>query len=173
MHTCVGQCTDGVKDGNETDVDCGGGSCPPCATGKKCAVNNDCISTDQCQAGVCIACAAGYNQPCGKCNGLTECNGTCSKPTSANLGLSCSACGTYQCDGSCAPATPSTYNQPCGHCGGKVLCNGACSVATPANYGQSCGKLLCPCGYSIPKVWGCTGTCVASDVCSCCGKLPC
>ena len=29
-------CTDSVKNGNETDVDCGGGGCPPCANGKSC-----------------------------------------------------------------------------------------------------------------------------------------
>jgi len=36
-------CTDGVQDGPETDVDCGGsGGCPRCAPGKKCLVNSDC-----------------------------------------------------------------------------------------------------------------------------------
>ena len=30
-------CTDGVKNGGETDVDCGGPTCPKCATGKNCA----------------------------------------------------------------------------------------------------------------------------------------
>ena len=30
-------CTDGVKNGTETDVDCGG-ACSPCADGKACAV---------------------------------------------------------------------------------------------------------------------------------------
>ena len=28
-------CTDGVKNGSETDVDCGGGSCPGCGTGRR------------------------------------------------------------------------------------------------------------------------------------------
>jgi hypothetical protein len=48
-------CTDGVKNGNETDVDCGGGTCPRCATGKTCASRNDCASA-RCTAGTCQTC---------------------------------------------------------------------------------------------------------------------
>jgi len=43
---CV-SCTDKVKNGLETDVDCGGGICPKCAGGKKC------IKPSDCQSGVC------------------------------------------------------------------------------------------------------------------------
>ena len=46
-------CMDGYKDGNETDVDCGG-SCAPCATGKSCDVAGDCESL-ACKDGTCIA----------------------------------------------------------------------------------------------------------------------
>jgi hypothetical protein len=35
-------CVDGMKDGMETDVDCGGGACPACASGKMCVANTDC-----------------------------------------------------------------------------------------------------------------------------------
>jgi hypothetical protein len=44
------QCTDQHKDGNETDVDCGGGACPQCALGKICKVDNDCVSPNACDA---------------------------------------------------------------------------------------------------------------------------
>jgi hypothetical protein len=44
MHTCVGICMDGLQDGTETDVDCGGSFCSPCAVGKKCLVDADCTS---------------------------------------------------------------------------------------------------------------------------------
>jgi Cys-rich repeat protein len=51
--TCVSnQCMDHLQDGAETDVDCGGGTCPACATGKKCNVNTDCI-TSSCNNGLC------------------------------------------------------------------------------------------------------------------------
>ena len=44
-------CTDGAKNGTETDVDCGG-ACTPCPDGKACAVAADC-ATQQCSGGVC------------------------------------------------------------------------------------------------------------------------
>ena len=37
-------CTEGVQNGNETDIDCGGNSCQPCAEGKSCSVDSDCIN---------------------------------------------------------------------------------------------------------------------------------
>jgi hypothetical protein len=44
-NTCVpGACTDGVRDGDETDVDCGGAVCAPCAVSKDCAKDGDCAS---------------------------------------------------------------------------------------------------------------------------------
>ncbi|MCW5835580.1 MAG: SUMF1/EgtB/PvdO family nonheme iron enzyme, partial [Labilithrix sp.] len=46
--------TDGVKNSDETDVDCGGASAPKCATGKTCKIHNDC-ETDACPSGVCAA----------------------------------------------------------------------------------------------------------------------
>src|SRR5262249_51640046 len=45
-------CTDGVKNGAETDIDCGGATCPKCAQGKGCGVNSDC-TTNNCVSGTC------------------------------------------------------------------------------------------------------------------------
>ena len=60
-------CSDGIVNGTETDVDCGGGgtcaagetcaACPTCATGLKCITGPDCQTSD-CAANVC-ACPAG------------------------------------------------------------------------------------------------------------------
>lgn len=48
--TCVSsQCFDHRRDGVETDVDCGGGVCPICATGSKCTIDSDC-ATNACDA---------------------------------------------------------------------------------------------------------------------------
>jgi len=46
-------CSDGIKDGDETDVDCGGGTCGKCSETKGCTVRDDC-STDVCKSGVCV-----------------------------------------------------------------------------------------------------------------------
>ena len=40
----VTQCNDFVQDGTESDVDCGGGSCPACAGGRSCLIDSDCAS---------------------------------------------------------------------------------------------------------------------------------
>ena len=46
------ECANGWLDGAETDIDCGGGTCGRCVTGKKCLVNSDCTSND-CSSGIC------------------------------------------------------------------------------------------------------------------------
>ncbi|MDI1484746.1 DUF4215 domain-containing protein [Polyangium sp. y55x31] len=48
---CV-TCTDTLKNGDETDVDCGGTHCPQCVLGKTCIAKTDCASTF-CVDGVC------------------------------------------------------------------------------------------------------------------------
>merc|ERR550514_1924197 len=49
------ECMNGVIDASigETDVDCGGSSCPPCALGETCAVDTDCFSGGSCESLVC------------------------------------------------------------------------------------------------------------------------
>ena len=46
------RCTDKTKGGDETDVDCGGKTCSPCALGKACKVSSDC-KEGSCSAGKC------------------------------------------------------------------------------------------------------------------------
>jgi hypothetical protein len=37
-------CLDGIKDGTETGVDCGGGTCKACPDGDTCRVDSDCVN---------------------------------------------------------------------------------------------------------------------------------
>jgi hypothetical protein len=59
IHTCKAPtCNDGVQNGNETDIDCGGG-CPKCNPGQKCGGNGDCVggscnTTCQCPTGMLV-----------------------------------------------------------------------------------------------------------------------
>ena len=46
-------CTDGIKNQDETDIDCGGTKCAKCGFKKSCSINTDC-SSNLCQNGVCI-----------------------------------------------------------------------------------------------------------------------
>jgi len=67
-------CMNGVQDGDETDLDCGG-SCSPCAAEQDCLIDQDCASAI-CEAGSCAApsCSDGIT------NGdelETDCGGSC------------------------------------------------------------------------------------------------
>jgi hypothetical protein len=42
--SCKPLCTDMMKDGHESDVDCGGPDCSPCMAGQACTVQSDCAS---------------------------------------------------------------------------------------------------------------------------------
>ena len=89
-------CSDNVKNGTETDIDCGGSACKACVAGKGCAKGADCASgvcswgkcaasscTDKvkngaetdvdCGGGTCPACAVGK-----VCSKGTDCAGLCS-----------------------------------------------------------------------------------------------
>jgi streptogramin lyase len=52
------QCADRVLNGAETDIDCGGGTCQRCATGRRCTGNGDC-QTGRCVGGLCATCVTG------------------------------------------------------------------------------------------------------------------
>jgi hypothetical protein len=45
-------CNDAMLDGDETDTDCGGSVCGPCANGQMCLLNRDCVSNN-CNGLVC------------------------------------------------------------------------------------------------------------------------
>ncbi len=49
---CQVSCEDGAQNQDETDIDCGGSTCPPCADGAGCVSHGDCSST-VCLDGVC------------------------------------------------------------------------------------------------------------------------
>ncbi len=49
MSIVVPTCNDGIKNGNETDVDCGGSCLPQ----KQCADTMSCVNFSDCMSGVC------------------------------------------------------------------------------------------------------------------------
>lgn len=76
---CTGatSCSDGIKNGAETDVDCGGNSCPKCANGQTCVISSDCTSSI-CNGGICYgggpSCSDGIEN--GNEDGV-DCGGSC------------------------------------------------------------------------------------------------
>ncbi len=96
----LGPCEDGVRNGRETDVDCGGGECPACVVGDQCLSDDDCES-EPCVDGVCCE---------------SDCMGPC---------IACSAAKTGQADGACAFVIAGT--DPDSECSGGYGCGlGTC-----------------------------------------------
>ncbi len=88
-------CRDRVRDGDETDVDCGG-SCQPCADALTCTVPEDCQSAG-CDAGNCRAATCGDGVRDGVESDV-DCGGPCA---SCGTGATCAAdsdCTSNACD---------------------------------------------------------------------------
>lgn len=82
-------CDNGILDGPEADVDCGGLYCEPCAAGSVCTTGGDCVS-GACDFGVCVSCDDGIQ------NGAEtdiDCGGDvcapCSDTSSCDADLDC------------------------------------------------------------------------------------
>lgn len=130
-HTCQDLCSDGIKDYDESDVDCGG-SCPTCPNGKLCATNVDCAS-DYCVDGYC-------------------CNSDCS--------FACEACNLAGSLGDCQPLPKNTEDPGIcdslhGTCGGQCACSqtGDCKLATGSMCSQDsdCASGICGVGSGLCK----------------------
>jgi len=96
-------CSDGVKNGDESDVDCGG-RCAPCADGRSCNTARDCRS-GQCDNNVCTpvpSCTDGVKDGT---ESDVDCGGSCSP---CPIGKQCAKagdCATGECvSGVCAAA---------------------------------------------------------------------
>ena len=94
-------CSDTAKNGGETDIDCGGATCPHCSMGKSCNAGSDCSSSvcsgHTCHAPLCTDSVKNGSETDIDCGG-----GTCS---SCSLGLACtvnSDCFSNNCtSGTC------------------------------------------------------------------------
>lgn len=136
---CVDACQDGVKDGNEADVDCGG-TCPLKCLGDICAGGAECKS-GQCIDGVC--CDSACNGLCQSCNVVGN-EGTCSNSPVGDLDEACM--DPMACDGSgdCkkGPGAPCTTNAECFN---DACAYGACRLtnAEPCTDPFMCASGFC------------------------------
>ena len=150
-------CIDKLKNGSETDVDCGGAVCPACAAGKVCKVAKDCASSLGCCGGKCTSLATAANcGACGTaCGGVQSCkSGACACPaTMVKQGATCEE----RFDGA-TPASGWSWTKPthcpitgCSSSASGGSCKG-CAKCPPTNV-TACGNL----GWKIvtsPKTGG-------------------
>jgi hypothetical protein len=146
----TGSCFDGIQNGAESDVDCGGPVCPRCADGQRCISNSDC-SSSTCTGGVCgmNGCSPGTanctgagcttntdSDPsnCGACGHLCTLPHASSTCSSGQCAVSACGSGYSDCDfvasNGCETHTASDVNN-CGSCG------------NPCGFGQICSNSFC------------------------------
>ena len=117
-------CIDFVLNADESDIDCGGAKCAPCATGKACGADKDCATTlcrsNQCVAPSCMDNVKNQDETDVDCGGscLTKCPdgakcklGTDCVGGACSAGLTCFSCtntvkdgdeSDVDCGGSCS-----------------------------------------------------------------------
>lgn len=105
------RCDDGMRNGTETDVDCGG-NCGNCDVGQHCVSHTDCAS-NSCQGGTCHqpTCFDGMKN---QNETDIDCGGSCTRCSNGSACNSAGDCQSQYCtDGICRPrptcnGTPST-----------------------------------------------------------------
>jgi hypothetical protein len=145
---------DGVQNDSETDIDCGGGTsvatdgAPPCADGKKCLVNADCVDL------VCDAKTSTCDAP--SCSDGVQ-NGT---ETDVDCGGSCPACVDMK---KCSV----TGDCESGVCTMNVCappaCAPTCADGAACGANGDCGSQVCTAGKCAPPA--CAPTCAAAAAC--------
>jgi hypothetical protein len=176
-------CSNGVKDGDETDVDCGGGTCPVCANGDACNAGPDCASR-VCTANKCtndVGCADGTREgfPTGTFPSIAACAGAWSLPglvtttapacdhvagndspnaagTGCNVADLCQA-GWHVCQTAAEVKTKSNDQG----CAAAAITGGAFFVARQSGSGGAA------CGTGTNDLFGCGDVGNAPDVATC------
>ncbi len=157
-------CTDGVQNGTETGVDCGGDTCPACPSGGQCTAPEDCAS-GICVAGVCHdpTCTDGIEDGT---ESDVDCGGgacaVCGDGAGCRLGADCASlvCTLAVCQqATCAdgvrnggevadlePACDSGAECPSGVCSANVCQPASCTdgVENGAETALDCGGGSCP-----------------------------
>jgi hypothetical protein len=128
-------CLNGVVDGLETDVDCGGQDCAPCADGQICVDFGDCDS------GFCDASGSGGGGPGGGGNG---------------------GAGGGAGQGVCAPCAGDLDCQSSDYCDAQSDCVTKESNGTPCSGASVCQSDECIDGFCCDTA--CSSTCQACDI---------
>lgn len=126
-------CTDGIKESEETDIDCGG-KCPPCTDGKVCTGATDCAS-GFCNGGVCATPTCGDQVRNGNETDV-DCGGQCLPCAADKACIQNADCASGSCNaGKCGAQEPCADGVLSGT-ETDVDCGGACP--TPCGDGKNC-----------------------------------
>ena len=155
-------CANKVKDGNETDIDCGG-SCAPCALGKVCKLGGDCASTACAltQTGS-LACAA---MPCAPCTVVNSMGACVNATAGSNPGALCVAdgkCKLASCNGAggCALQMP-------GFACGPASCAAATLMSSTCDAMGACNTTTSSCGFFVcASATACKTSCTLASDCA-------
>jgi hypothetical protein len=143
---------DGVKNGDETDVDCGGTMAPACADTKGCLVASDCTS-GVCTGKICKAPTSTDGVQNGNETGI-DCGGTSTGAGKCPAGMGCLSnadCANVKCDTvqkKCLPASHTDGLKNDGETG--VDCGGTAPSKCPTGEGcvstTDCNAVACDVG---------------------------
>lgn len=182
-----GPCENGVQDGSETDVDCGG-SCGPCRLGGSCNANADCESAF-CRSGSCATPACDDGSLNGTesdidCGGsgcpACEAGGTCSDGSDCASGRCVgTTCVAANCDDGLHNGAESDVDcggADCGVCSGGQMCltdgdcvstcdGGACAVSACDDGVQNADETDVDCGGGTCPACAVGGSCGAGADC--------
>ncbi len=152
-------CKNASKDGDETDLNCGGTHCPKCEIGLTCVENGDCVSA-KCNSGKCISCMDGLqngDESDVDCGGT--CAGKCIDGNTCNVGGDCASNSCV--GGKCISCMDGLKNgsETDVDCGGT--CAGKCAVGKVCAGGGDCGSTFCAEGVCCAS--SCAGTCLSCN----------
>lgn len=149
--------TDGVKNGDETDVDCGGSKAPACADAKGCLVKSDCAS-GVCTAKVCQAPTSKDGVQNGDETGI-DCGGSTTSAPKCPAGMGCltnADCDKIKCDTvqkKCLPASHSdgikNLDETGIDCGGPTAGVARCASGQGCAATSDCANVACNLGTLV------------------------
>ena len=122
------RCEDGVKNADESDVDCGGTTCLRCGGGKGCGEHADCVETFPACTTQGTCCTSACNATCFTCSSSGQC-------TTHPVGFADPNCAAGQ---ACGPLGTLCIGKSGAPCGNPTDClSGACQGTAP---NKTCAK---------------------------------
>jgi len=140
---------DGVKSGDETDIDCGGTQAPACADNKGCVIGADCTSS-VCKVGLCAPPSPTDGVTNGDETGL-DCGGVKAPKCPPGQGcLSSADCDKVKCDTVQKKCLPPTHDdgiknldETDADCGGPTATVARCATGKACLATSDCDAVIC------------------------------